>query len=68
MVAEVLTSGFRFSIITACRFSNGRNRNEMVVLIEAVSRMRDGFNCRCNDFPPISPPFCFFFFTFVVTL
>lgn len=61
MVAEVLTSGFRFSIITACRFSNGRNRNEMVVLIEAVSRMRDGFNCRCNDFPPISPPFCFFF-------
>lgn len=62
MVAEVLTSGFRFSIITACRFSNGRNRNEMVVLIEAVSRMRDGFNCRCNDFPPDFSSVSLFFF------
>lgn len=57
MVA-VLTSGFRFSIITACRFSNGRNRNGGINW--SRSRMRDGFNCRCNNFPDFSVSLFFF--------
>lgn len=54
----VLTSGFRFSIITACRFSNGRNRNGGINW--SRSRMRDGFNCRCNNFPDFSSVSLFF--------
>lgn len=53
----VLTSGFRFSIITACRFSNGRNRNDGINWTR--SRMRDLIVDATIS--PISPPFRFFF-------